>query len=82
MLYPFLLLLFLVIIVCVSCYKPEPFIPGKSFARYYKPQTCNTHDDCFRGSVWRSEIYQDVCQPPGKLNRTKNPLITDCIKRL
>ena len=50
-LYPFLLLLFTLIVVYLICFKPEPFIPGKTFARYYKPQSCTSDNDCFKGSL-------------------------------
>lgn len=55
---------------------------GKSFSRYYSPEKCLTQNNCFKGSYCRSQVYQDVCQPQGQLNRVKKSLRTDCVKQL
>ena len=75
-----------IILICVflflMCSNYEYFGTGKSFARYYAPEKCDINNNCFKGSLWRSSIYQDVCQPSGKLNRVKKSLKSNCIKQL
>lgn len=77
-----------IILICVfvflMCSSYEYFGPGvgKSFGGYYSPENCEAKNNCFRGSYFRSQIYQDVCQPLYGLNRSKKLLRSKCSKQL
>jgi hypothetical protein len=77
-------LILISLFVFLMCSNYEYFGPGvgKSFGVYHSPENCEAKNNCFKGSYFRSQIYQDVCQPLCGLNRSKKQLRSNCIKRL
>ena len=56
---------------------------GKSFSQYYTPQSCNINDNCFKGSLYRTQLYENMCEPNyGNLLREKIPLNGNCLRTL
>ena len=45
-------------------------------------QKCNSNNYCYPGSYFRSQIYQNMCQPNQGLLRQKIPLQNNCFKSL
>jgi len=47
------------------------------------PKNCQAKNNCFPGSYFRSQLYNNMCQPEcGKLNRLPIQLNDNCLKTL
>lgn len=60
---------------------------GQAFSNYTEPiPPCSPKNNCFPGAYFRSQIYQNMCEPinieQGGLSREKKYLKDDCVKRL
>ena len=81
------LLLFLIIILItyINIYKNEKFNlgVGKSFGKFYFPEKCQHKDNCFKGAYFRSQLYNNMCEPAtGKLLKIPVQLNDDCVNFL
>lgn len=60
---------------------------GQAFGPYTPPHPpCTSETDCFPGSYFRSEVYQNMCEPKeineGGLSKDKVQLLDTCVKTL
>ena len=56
---------------------------GKSFSNYYNPQSCEIDNNCFKGAYFRSQLYNNMCEPQNSnLLREKKPLKDFCLRTL
>lgn len=60
---------------------------GQAFGPFTPPDpACKPDNDCFPGSYFRSQSYQNMCEPEdinkGGLSRDKIKLIDTCVKTL
>lgn len=82
-----LLLLLLIILITSSIhfYKNEKFNLGigKSFGMFYLPEKCEHKDNCFKGAYFRSQLYNNMCEPKnGELLKIPVQLNDNCVKSL
>ena len=86
-----IVLILIIIVFIIITYKinkklSEKFITGegRSFAEFINPiPQCNINNDCFPGYYFRSQIYQNMCEPRdlGPL-KNKTQLIDSCVRTL
>ena len=63
-------------------YKDSFTLGGKSFSMYYEPKSKNNLDS-LKGSYFRSEIYQNMCEPSyGEITKIPIQINDTCIKTL
>lgn len=60
---------------------------GQGFSHYTPPiPNCTPENNCFPGSYFRSQVYQNMCEPKdvehGGLSREKIDLLDNCVKSL
>ena len=80
-----LLLLLLLLTTSIHFYKNEKFNLGigKSFGMFYKPEKCLSKDNCFKGAYFRSQLYNNMCEPQtGELLKIPIQLNDQCVKSL
>ena len=72
-------LIILTLLITLLCWKKENFI-SKVYSINPNPEPikCGEHP----GFYFRSEIYQNICEPNNKLLRDKKSLKVKCIKTL
>ncbi len=87
----FLILLFIILIINLNLNKSlnknkEKFITaeGKSFSYFYDPYPrCSPKNNCFPGYYFRSQLYQNMCEPDNiNLLREKRNVIDTCVRTL
>lgn len=80
-----LLLILIILITSINFYKNEKFNLGigKSFGMFYKPENCHSKDNCFKGAYFRSQHYNNMCEPStGKLLKIPVQLNDNSVKFL
>ena len=61
-------------------YKDSFTLGGKSFSIYYEPKN---NLDYLKGSYFRSQLYQNMCEPSyGKISKIPIQINDTCIKTL
>jgi len=78
------ILMILMILVLNIIYK-ESFntYDGLTFGYFYPPKNCDSKNDCFPGTYFRSEIYGNMCEPRyGGINKIPIQLHDDCLRTL
>ena len=87
----FAIIILLISIILINIYNItfEKFTlgNGQSFGPYTPPQPpCTPGNNCFPGSYFRSQSYQNMCEPAtineGGLSKDKVQLIDNCVKTL
>ena len=81
-----LLLLFILLYILnnniFELFNPLYFRFDPSLTTYLKNKKCNPGNNCFPGSYWSSQYYQNVCQPKYGLYRQKIGLQDNCLRNL
>ena len=78
------IIIILIILVLKIVYK-EHFntYDGLTFGYYYSPKKCNSKNNCFPGTYFRSEIYSNMCEPRyGGINKIPIQLQNNCLRTL
>ncbi len=56
---------------------------GKGFYQYIKPDSnCDVNNDCYPGSYFRSQLYENMCEPHYGLLKTKRNINDNCLRTL
>ena len=57
---------------------------ARGYSQVFSPfPRCLNSENCFAGSYFRSEVYNNICQPRcGELNREKRHLRDTCLRSL
>ena len=84
-----IILLSLIILINIYNITFEKFTvgSGQAFSTYINPvPPCTPENNCFPGAYFRSQVYQNMCEPSnienGGLSREKISLIDNCVKSL
>lgn len=78
-----MIVIFTLLLLCLRFFQKENFNYGKSFGQYIAPQKCTPENNCFPGAYFRTQAYQNVCDPDyGALTRDKIQLQSDCLRTL
>ena len=70
---------------CQTMRKDERFSigHGTSFSEFISPEACTPENDCFPGYYYRSQIYQNMCEPrDDRILRKKKDVVDNCLRKL
>lgn len=77
------LFIFMLVILKVIIVKDNFTIGhGTVYGHFYPPKKCLPEDNCFPGYYYRTQKYQNMCDPYGELTRDKIKLQDSCLKSL
>lgn len=56
---------------------------GTSFSEFITPQPCSSNNDCYPGYYFRSQQYQNICEPQDmRILRKKRDLQDVCVREI
>ena len=84
--YIIILLLIIIIFVLICVKNNQEYFSvghGGGFGQFYKPiPKCNSNNNCFPGYYFRSQSYQNMCEPCEGLLKTKRSNNNNCLRSL